>query len=823
MERAEQNGRQEGDGAAAALAAELAGFTWEASRFFPQLTLAGLIAAAGEILPVKLGRRRRVFALRGPEPGFYLKLGRAVPRRRPWRRLRRFAEWRNLHRLAAADVAACRPAMRGFDRSGGHFLVTEAVAGAPLDPVRLPAASLGRFLAGLNAAGAFALDLHPQNVRVRPDGAICLIDAQEILFFPRPLARRLGALQIGRLLAALPTEAAGRTTADALAEAYNTAAGRPAVAAAWAERAAALFRRRRLRSRSRRCLVESTHFTAMRGPEGRGFRRRDFPLGCEAIVAAFAAGRPIQGDRVREADGVLIKAHPRRLGHRDRCLAAWRMSQALAVRGIPAARALAYCRTRRMSYFACEYLEGSQPLNDFLSHATGAARRRAVGELARWLRTLHACGVWQHDLKSANVLCRDGRFYLVDLEGVRLGRVTARRAILNLAQLNASVSHAVGLKDRLRFYHAYRAAAPPPREARRAEYRAVWEISRRRNTRAAGLELRRIAPGFRLPDSAEPALAPRRITRVVFVGKSKRRTGNTRHMLAALRRLVPAVRYLNPPQIRRRYFWRRPERVIASRILDFQPDLVLSYSKDLPHAVLERLAGKVTTAVFYPDVRIPPDEQLVRHGQAADWLFITNTRQIPELAARGVRRPCFTLQGCDRDEHRIVPTRRRRWAAEAAFIGRPSDAYRIELLRQVDRRFRLKVWGGPWRPLGFDCPRENVYPRDYARICYATAVILGCDFSREMDHNTSNRTWITLGCGGFLLTNYQAGLEEFFTRGVHLEWYHSPEECLELIAYYLAHESERRRIARAGYELAHARHTYDHVMARLLARIESGA
>lgn len=319
------------------------------------------------------------------------------------------------------------------------------------------------------------------------------------------------------------------------------------------------------------------------------------------------------------------------------------------------------------------------------------------------------------------------------------------------------------------------------------------------------------------------AIRTMRIERVVFIGKSKRKTGNTRHMLKALRRRAPHVLYLNVPRIKKLNFWRDHRRVIESRIAAFRPDLVLSYSKDLPYAVLARIRGRMTTAVFYPDVRIPLDEDLVRHGQLADYLFITNTRQIPELKERGVRQPLFCLQGCDRDEHRIVPTRRGKWAAEVAFIGRPSIDHRVDLLKQVRARFRLKTWGGPWGKLGFDCPQESVYPRDYARICYATPVILGCDFSHAMDHNTSNRTWITLGCGGFLLTNYQAGLESIFTKGEHLEWYRSPEECLDLIDYYLKNEAARRRIARQGFEFAHAAHTYDHVMDDILGRIERSA
>jgi hypothetical protein len=312
------------------------------------------------------------------------------------------------------------------------------------------------------------------------------------------------------------------------------------------------------------------------------------------------------------------------------------------------------------------------------------------------------------------------------------------------------------------------------------------------------------------------------IQRVVFIGKSKRKTGNTRHMLKALRRRVERVCYLNLPRIKKLYFWTDHRRALESKIHRCRPDLVLIYSKDIPYEVLQRVALRYRTAIFYPDVRIPIDEELVRHGRLVDYLFITNTRQLAELGARGVRRPLFCMQGCDRDEHRIIRARSPKWASEVAFIGRPSTDYRVELLRKIHARFDLKAWGGPWRELGLTCPKANVYVRDYARICSAAAVMIGCDFSHDMDHNTSNRTWITLGCGGFLLTNYQRGLESIFTRGVHLDWYHSQEECLTLIARYLDDEPLRRRIARQGYEYAHRHRTYDVVVGEILAHMEQG-
>jgi Glycosyl transferases group 1 len=311
-----------------------------------------------------------------------------------------------------------------------------------------------------------------------------------------------------------------------------------------------------------------------------------------------------------------------------------------------------------------------------------------------------------------------------------------------------------------------------------------------------------------------------KIQKVVFLGKSKRKTGNTKFMLRALSRRVAEVRFINLPRHRKMYFWTDYKRVIYREIIAFNPDLVLIYSKDIPDEVLQKISHAYKIAIFYPDFASPLDDRLVSKAQLADFLFITNKRQIPELHSLGVN-AIFCMQGCDRDEHRVVKTNNRKWASEVAFIGRPSTDYRIELLKSIQQRFYLKAWGARWQKFGISCPKVRIYPEEYARICYATPIMIGCDYNHETDSYFSNRTWITLGCGGFLLTSYQIGLENIFTKGHHLEWYHGREECLDLIDYYLKHEDQRRRIARNGYEFAHAHRTYDVVMDEVLSHIET--
>ena len=311
------------------------------------------------------------------------------------------------------------------------------------------------------------------------------------------------------------------------------------------------------------------------------------------------------------------------------------------------------------------------------------------------------------------------------------------------------------------------------------------------------------------------------VKKVVFVGKSKKKTGNTKFMFNALKQRVKKAIFINIPRYKKLFFWTDYQKIIHKKIVSAKPDLVLIYSRDLPYKVLENIRTLYNTAIFYPDITVPLDEKLVRHARLGNYLFITNKTQLAELKSLGVTNSLFCMQGCDRNEHRITATKNRKWASEVAFIGRPSTDYRIKLLQAINQRYSLKVWGAKWANLDLTCLKEHIYPKEYAKICYATQIILGCDYNHEIECYFSNRTWITLGCGGFLVTNYVPGLETIFTKGVHLEWYHNHEECLDLIDYYLKHESQRRRIAMAGHEFAHFQRTYDVVIDEIISHIEN--
>lgn len=72
-----------------------------------------------------------------------------------------------------------------------------------------------------------------------------------------------------------------------------------------------------------------------------------------------------------------------------------------------------------------------------------------------------------------------------------------------------------------------------------------------------------------------------------------------------------------------------------------------------------------------------------------------------------------------------------------------------------------------------------------------------------------------MACGGFVLSNLQPELAEYFTEGDELALFESKEECVEKIAYYLAHEDKRKEIAAAGKRKVQELFSYEKGLERL--------
>lgn len=81
-------------------------------------------------------------------------------------------------------------------------------------------------------------------------------------------------------------------------------------------------------------------------------------------------------------------------------------------------------------------------------------------------------------------------------------------------------------------------------------------------------------------------------------------------------------------------------------------------------------------------------------------------------------------------------------------------------------------------------------------------------FNRNISTDINYRTFETLGCGTFLLTNKTPGLEELFNIGENIEIY-DDNDLLDKIRFYLQNETQRNILVNKGLTHVQTHHTYD--------------
>ncbi len=79
---------------------------------------------------------------------------------------------------------------------------------------------------------------------------------------------------------------------------------------------------------------------------------------------------------------------------------------------------------------------------------------------------------------------------------------------------------------------------------------------------------------------------------------------------------------------------------------------------------------------------------------------------------------------------------------------------------------------------------------------------------RSIHTGIPQRVMDIMGCGGFVLSNYQADMCEAFVPDKDFVYYESIQDAVEKAGYYLEHEDERLKIAANGYAKVKKEHSY---------------
>jgi tRNA A-37 threonylcarbamoyl transferase component Bud32 len=271
--------------------------------------------------------------------------------------------------------------------------------------------------------------------------------------------------------------------------------------------------KRQWRSRTKRCLKESTEFTVEKARGARYFHRRDFSM--DRLKRMLDEHR----DLVRERSSCLVKNSPEvlvsilkdkgeQIGLKQFCyphfwgwvkeyfrrpkgLKAWVAANGLRARGIPTLKPLALVERKgwiglKESFLFMEASASDLEMDRYvLKGFEGLKRKRFfIRNFARWLEGLHRMSVYHKDMKTCNILVsekgEEWDFHLLDFEDIRMDETVDRKKLFrNFLQLNTSTPRVMTKVDRFRFFREYLLLNPIVKDEK-AFLRGLMDESRRR-------------------------------------------------------------------------------------------------------------------------------------------------------------------------------------------------------------------------------------------------------------------------------------------------------------------------------------------------------
>ncbi|HEU4685412.1 MAG TPA: glycosyltransferase [Nitrospira sp.] len=150
-----------------------------------------------------------------------------------------------------------------------------------------------------------------------------------------------------------------------------------------------------------------------------------------------------------------------------------------------------------------------------------------------------------------------------------------------------------------------------------------------------------------------------------------------------------------------------------------------------------------------------------------------------------------------------------------SFVGGLSPAHRErkKLLTALSGSLPLHVWGygtGILEHQGVEASRlhGDAWGLDMFSVLARSVITVNHHIDvAEMNANNM-RLFEATGCGALLVTDYKDNLSDLFDIGSEVVAYRSPDECRDLVSYFLTHQDEAALIAKRGQERTLHHHTY---------------
>lgn len=142
---------------------------------------------------------------------------------------------------------------------------------------------------------------------------------------------------------------------------------------------------------------------------------------------------------------------------------------------------------------------------------------------------------------------------------------------------------------------------------------------------------------------------------------------------------------------------------------------------------------------------------------------------------------------------------------------------RIIILNILSKRYKLNLYSWDYNELLGNVNYRGTcdYITQMPKIFKASKVNLNINL-RISQSGIPQRVLDILGCGAFLISNYQPEIDENFVNGEEVVMYDSVEDACEKAIYYIENVNERERIAKNGYAKVRELFSYEKQLGEIL-------
>ncbi len=169
-----------------------------------------------------------------------------------------------------------------------------------------------------------------------------------------------------------------------------------------------------------------------------------------------------------------------------------------------------------------------------------------------------------------------------------------------------------------------------------------------------------------------------------------------------------------------------------------------------------------------------------------------------------------------------------------SFIGGLSGVHRerVEQIKILCNKTPLKVWG-----TGLEKKKSNLrnifafntlekrykgesFGLDMYNILNRSKIVFNSHIAEAEEYAGNIRMYQATGTGALLLSDYKKNANDIFVDCKEAVYYHSVDDAIEKVNYYLKHEDERKKIALAGQQRTLKEHNLENNMKQMLNYFE---